>query len=105
GVEVVHTDVARIDKAIAGRAHPGVVEFDCLTLGQDVNKDYSTTLPTPDVAFSTDLGNAYEVFLQYSSDCVNHKGSPASVAVDAHYITTGNQDLAAAQARSEVILK
>lgn len=103
-VEAVGADVARIEKAIAGHDTPAVVAFDCVTLGQDANMDYSTTLPTPDVTFTTDLGNAYQAYLQYSSNCVNGKGSPATISTNAHYLATGNRDLAVAQARARAIL-
>lgn len=103
-VAVVKADVGRVQNDLSSHAKSEVVEFDCVTLGQDVNMDYGSTLPTPDQAFSTDLGNAYQAYLQYASDCVQHKGAAATTTADAHYLTTGNQDLAAAQARSKAIL-
>lgn len=103
-VQAVEAAVAHIEHDIATHAEPGVVAFDCVTLGQDANMDYSSTLPTPDQTFSTDLGNAYAAYLQYASDCRNGYGAPATIATNAHYLTTGNQELAAAQARSRAIL-
>ncbi len=99
----VEADVARIDAARAPGDKPAVVEFDCITLGQAVNKDY-VQLPTPDQALSNDLSNAYVAYLNYANSCVNHKGEPATMVAINHYLITGNQEMAAAKARARQVL-
>lgn len=103
-VQAIDADVARIDAARRGGAEPGVVEFDCVTLGQDVNKDYSSDLPSPDQALTMDLNTAFGDYYSYATDCVAHKGAPAAMGTLGHYLTTANRALAAAQARSKAIL-
>lgn len=103
-MRAVEADAARIDSARKAGAKPAVVEFDCVTLGQDVNKDYSSDLPSPDPALTTDLNAAFVAYYTYAQDCVNHKGAPATMRSIAHFLSTGNQALAAALARSKAIL-
>jgi hypothetical protein len=99
----VLADVARIDAARAAGDNPAVVEFDCVTLGQDVSKDY-IQLPTPDQAMSNDLSEADVAYLSYANSCVDHKGAPATMAAINHYLIAGNQAMAAAKARSRQVL-
>ncbi|MGH9128975.1 MAG: hypothetical protein ACRDY2_08420 [Acidimicrobiales bacterium] len=102
-VKAVEADVSRIKAARGASASPAVVKFDCATLGQEVNKDY-TNLPTPDHALSTDLSNADVAFFNYVTSCVNHNGAPATMVAINHYLTAGSQAIAAAVARSKVVL-
>lgn len=103
-MRAVEADAARIAAARKGGARPAVVEFDCITLGQDVNKDYSSDLPSPDAALTTDLNAAFAAYFSYAQDCVDHKGSPATMKSIGHFLRAGNQALAAAQDRSKAIL-
>lgn len=100
---IVVEAAARVQAARAAGERPSVVEFDCITLGQDVNKDY-VQLPTPDPTLSNDLAEAYAAYLSYASACVYHKGAPAAMAAINHYLVAGNQAMAAAKARSHQVL-
>ncbi|MGH9062424.1 MAG: hypothetical protein ACRDZQ_01775 [Acidimicrobiales bacterium] len=101
-VAALQADVARIEHDRKA-AKPKVVQFDCITLGQDATKDNSQ-LVTPDKALSQDLSDAYNAFYSYASACVAHSGAPAVVAGADHYLAAGDRALASARARMQAIV-
>lgn len=79
-------------------ASAGVVQFDCVTLGQDTTRANSA-LVTPDQQLTAYFGAAYNDYYSYAQACVDGKGQAGALARLSHVLVSGDQELSLAQAR------